>query len=63
MEMSTAPRAYDWLQGKGELVSLDDPDTSVLSWLGGGMPQHGPKSEPQATADVKAWAAAGRLDD
>jgi hypothetical protein len=62
-EMETPESAYSWLDQRGELVHLADPNRSVLSWYGGGMPVRGPTSAPQAVTDIDAWSAAGRANN
>jgi hypothetical protein len=64
---STASGLYTWLKGKGQIngttSALADPSQSVLSWLGGNMPPSGPSSDPAAESDIKAWVAAGALNN
>jgi hypothetical protein len=66
-EMPSAGVMYTWLGTQTKdcgppncLASIANATDSVLSWYGGGaMPVNGPLSEPQATCDLNAWAAAG----
>ncbi|MGH7330898.1 MAG: hypothetical protein ACREJX_21315, partial [Polyangiaceae bacterium] len=56
--------SYSWLEGYGQIDGtssspLGDPSQSILSWMGGSMPKHGPTSNSTATSDIEAWAAAG----
>jgi polyvinyl alcohol dehydrogenase (cytochrome) len=64
---STATGLYDFLQTSGQIAGtaspLVDPDASVLTWFGGGMPPGGPTDLPQAEADLIAWVAAGARND
>ncbi len=60
--MSTASKAYSYLQGYGYIngtsSSLVQQGSSCLSWYGGNMPPGG-GSDAQAVTDMNAWAAAG----
>jgi hypothetical protein len=64
-EMRDARSAYGWLQQRGYIDGAQSALTrsnSCLGWFGGNMP---PKwhPDPQATVELKAWVAAGALDN
>jgi hypothetical protein len=65
--MGSPATSYTWLQGQGYIggtaSALADPNQSCLAWLGGNMPPSGTSSNAQAVSDIKAWAAAGALDN
>lgn len=65
--LSTAKEAYSWFSGNGQIKGTSSPiviqGQSMFSWFGGFMPPAGPSSEPQAASDMKAWVAAGALDN
>jgi hypothetical protein len=65
-QMMTASSAYTWLQSQGYISGAASPlvstTTSCLSWYGGNMPPDG-TINPQAVADMNAWAAAGAPND
>jgi hypothetical protein len=52
-----------WDQVGTSPPGLTDPNKSWLSWYGGLMPQTGTACNPQAVADLNAWAAAGGKND
>ncbi|HEY2513072.1 MAG TPA: hypothetical protein VGI39_19525, partial [Polyangiaceae bacterium] len=60
-ESSTAKGLYSWLSGRGEIKSLNSTQSSILTWFSsrGTMPRGGASSNPAATTDISAWAAAG----
>lgn len=61
-QMMAAPSAYTWLRGLGYIDGTKSPlvstQESVLSWYGGNMPPDG-TANPQAVADMNAWAKVG----
>ena len=65
-QMSSAKGAYSYLQSSGYINGANSvlvKSGSCLSWYGGNMPPGGPRSEPTATSDMNAWAAAGAMDN
>jgi hypothetical protein len=66
--MASATKSYSYLQGLGDIdgtsSSLVSPSESILTWVssGGFMPPSG-GTNPQAMADLDAWAAAGAQDN
>ncbi len=64
--LSTAKDAYDFLKQGGQIDGTSSAivtSGSDFSWFGGFMPPGGPSSYPEAVADMKAWVAAGALDN
>lgn len=66
-QMRSPSNAYTWLQSKnqinGKSSAIGDPSSSVLSWMGGSMPPHGPSSDAASTSAFEAWTAAGAPND
>jgi hypothetical protein len=64
--MSSATKSYSFLSGSGYInganSSLVQSGSSCLSWFRGNMPPGG-GSNSQAVTDMKAWAAAGALNN
>ena len=60
---SSPSGSYSYLRGKGYINGttspLVDPNQSCLTWYGGNMPKNATGPQPQAVADMNAWAAAG----
>jgi hypothetical protein len=50
-------------QDQSDYGALSGTGYTLFSWNGGSMPQGGPVSEPQASADFAAWQAAGGLNN
>jgi polyvinyl alcohol dehydrogenase (cytochrome) len=64
---NTATGLYTFLQTRGQIDGVNSrlaqTGNSILTWFGGTMPLGGPSSLPQAEADVRAWVAAGALNN
>jgi hypothetical protein len=64
--MSSASGSYSYLQSSGYIRGTSSSLAgagSCLSWFGGNMPPGGPGSNAKASADFKAWAAAGAMNN
>jgi hypothetical protein len=64
---SSPSSSYSYLRGKGYITGtaspLVDPNQSCLTWYGGNMPKNATGPQPQAVADMNAWAADGALNN
>ena len=60
---STAPGAYSFIQTSGYIQGTQSTVSNLFTWMNGIMPPSGSTSDAQATAAVKAWVAAGALDN
>jgi len=58
---------YQFFVGQDQIRGKESPivsrSASEVSWFGGFMPLGGPSSNAAAEADMKAWVAAGALDN
>ena len=65
--LNTAALAYDSLQQVGQINGTASPisrfGASRLSWFGGDMPPNGPSTAPDAEQAIRAWVAAGALNN
>jgi hypothetical protein len=66
-EFNTVQGGWQYLV-KNQMVgmtppALTDPNLSCLTWYGGNMPETGTTCNPQAVADLNAWATAGGKDN
>ncbi len=50
-----------YINGTGSKLTITG--SSPLTWFNGNMPPAGPASSPAAAADMKAWVAAGALNN
>ena len=66
-QFKTEAGAWSFLLQYGQVGTtppeLTDPNASWLVWYGGLMPETGTPCNPQAMADLNAWAAAGGKND
>jgi hypothetical protein len=66
-DFKTAQGGWAFLAKFGQVgmvpPGLTDPNVSWLTWYGGIMPQPNTPCNPQAVADLNAWAAAGGKDN
>jgi hypothetical protein len=60
---SSASAAYALVQSGGYVNGTQSTVSHLFSWMGGIMPPGGPASDTKGTAAVKAWVAAGALDN
>jgi hypothetical protein len=60
---SDAPSAYSFLQSSGYINGTQSTVSAVFAWMGGFMPPGPTTPNAKATAEVKAWVAAGAKDD
>jgi hypothetical protein len=54
-------KAAGYINGTSSTLTING--SSPITWFGGGMPPGGPASSPAAQADMKAWVAAGALNN
>jgi hypothetical protein len=66
-ETRTAKGMYSFFLNQDQIKGTSSPlvsaDASELSWFGGFMPLGGTSSAPEAQRDMKAWVAAGALEN
>jgi hypothetical protein len=63
---ASASALYTHLKNAGQISGTSSPlvtSRSILLWSGGNMPQDGTGTDAAAVADLKAWVAAGALNN
>jgi hypothetical protein len=64
-QMGDASSAYEWLRQRGYIDGTQSSlvrSNSCLRWFGGNMPPRG-ADDPRAVVDLRAWVAAGAVQD
>jgi hypothetical protein len=60
---SSPSGAYALVQSGGYINGTQSTVANLFSWMGGIMPPGGASSDAKGTAAVKAWVAAGAMDN
>jgi hypothetical protein len=60
---SSASGTYALVQSGGYINGTQSTVSNLFSWMGGVMPPSGPVSDTKGSTAVKAWVAAGALDN